>query len=66
MKLWGLGSLRCKLLGVEGVEGNIRPLDTGGVAGVWLVSTEAGTEDAVVLDPGTEMLPPSCMSLNSV
>lgn len=48
------------------MEGSIRPLDTGGVAGVWLTSTEAGTEEAVVLGPGTEILPPSCVSLNSV
>ena len=48
------------------MDGNIRPLGMGGVAGGWLLTTEeGGTVDNVVLGPGTEMLPSSCKSVDS-
>lgn len=42
LKVVGLGNLRCKPLGVEGVEGSIRILDAGGVSGGWLLMVEVG------------------------
>lgn len=42
LKVGGLGNLRCKPVGVEGVEGSIRALDTGRVAGGWILTVEVG------------------------
>ena len=66
LKAWGLGSLRCEPLGVEGVDGSIRTLDVSGVEGCWLTSAEVGgTVHGALLESGTGQQLPSSSSADT-